>query len=131
MIAKTLLDARMRTRPADARLERAIDALQRRHGRLAVSGLVERAGLGERQLERRFLERVGMGPKRLARVLRFARANALMRDGHPQIEVALRAGYSDEPHLLRDFRALCGVTPKALAQERHVGFVQASVHPDD
>ena len=42
-----------------------------------------------------------------------------------QAELAARAGYADEPHLLRELRALTGLLPGELRAERHVGFVQA------
>lgn len=123
-LTEVLLDNRLRTRPADARLDRVLAALRRSRGTIAVSELSRGSGLSARQLERWFGERVGLGPKRLARVLRFSHANELLRAGHAQLEAALRAGYADEPHLLREFRVLGGATPRQLAHERRVGFVQ-------
>jgi transcriptional regulator GlxA family with amidase domain len=130
-ILSTLLDARCRTRAADARVERAVTLIGRAAGNVSVPAVAASVGLGERQLERRFLERLGMGPKRLARIMRFERAWQLLQRGGAQAEVAALAGYSDEPHLLRDFRALAGVTPRALQEDvpalgACVGFVQAA-----
>jgi AraC-like DNA-binding protein len=126
-ITRTLLDARTRTRAADPLVEYAVTQIAQARGQIAVNALATGVGLSERQLERRFLERVGLGPKRLARITRFERALGLLdRRELSQAEIAARAGYSDEPHLLRDFRALAGVTPGALLRERarDVGFVQ-------
>jgi AraC-like DNA-binding protein len=116
-ILSTLLDARCRTRAADARVERAVTLIGRAAGHVSVPAVAASVGLGERQLERRFLERVGMGPKRLARIMRFERAWHLLQRGGSQAEVAALAGYSDEPHLLRDFRALAGVAPRGLQED--------------
>jgi AraC-like DNA-binding protein len=66
-------------------------------------------GLGERQLRRRCEAAFGYGPKTLARVLRLQRALALARAGTPFAEVAVAAGYADQPHLAREVRALTGV----------------------
>jgi methylphosphotriester-DNA--protein-cysteine methyltransferase len=135
IVTQTLLDARARTRAADARVEQALKLITSARGRIAVRGLAASVGLSERQLERRFLERVGLGPKRFARVVRFERAVAL-GTGLAQATLAAHAGYSDEPHLLRDFRALSGLTPKLLLRElraeraRDVGFVQGGLSGD-
>jgi AraC-like DNA-binding protein len=119
LLAHALLDARARTRGADARVEHGVRLIERANGRAAIGALAAAVGLSERQLERRFLERVGLAPKRFARIVRFEHALRLTRGTHwSQPEIAAHAGYSDEPHLLRDFRALSGLTPKALSQER-------------
>jgi AraC-like DNA-binding protein len=123
--SEALLDTRNRTRPADARLDHALSVIRLAPAAAAVSTLAASCGLSERQFGRRFLERVGIGPKRFARIMRLEHALTLARDSaQSQAVLAVRAGYSDEPHLLRDFRALTGLTPKALAAERRVGFVQ-------
>jgi methylphosphotriester-DNA--protein-cysteine methyltransferase len=116
-VASVLLDTRNRTRAADVRVDRAVTLIGRAAGNVSVPVVAASVGLGERQLERRFLERVGMGPKRLARIFRFERAWQLLRGGGSQTEVAVRAGYSDEPHLLRDFRQLAGAAPRALRRD--------------
>jgi len=132
LVTRALLDARARTRAVDARVERAVRLIACATGPIAVRGLAADVGLSERQLERRFLERVGLGPKRFSRVMRFERALSLAaRRDLSQAEIAATAGYSDEPHLLRDFRALAGLPLKALQREltveraHGVGFVQA------
>jgi AraC-like DNA-binding protein len=114
-----------RCRGADARVQRAILLLQRSHGRASARAVAAEVGVGERQLERLFAERVGHGPKLFSRVVRLQHAVGLAsRARLRQAELAAAAGYADEPHLLRDFRDLAGVTPRALAGERDVGFVQ-------
>jgi AraC-like DNA-binding protein len=130
VVSIALLDARHRTRAADAPLDRALWAIRRAPSQAAIAKLAASVGLSERQFERRFLERVGIGPKRFARIMRLERALSLaQRADQSQAELAARAGYSDEPHLLREFRALTGLTPKALAAERRVGFVQGESGP--
>ena len=82
------------------------------------------------ELERAFDLCVGLSPKVLGRVLRFRRAiDRIERGGVPDVRswtaIAFDCGYADQPHLIREFRALAGVTPAQYAAERHgVGFVQ-------
>jgi len=83
----------------------------------------------ERRLERAFGHAVGLGPKALTRVLRFRHAlRAIGRVGRAPAgwaAVAAAAGYADQSHLIREFKALAGVTPARYAAEhRAVGFVQ-------
>ena len=52
-----------------------------------------------------------MGPKAVARVLRFERALRLLREGRALADVAYDCGFADQPHLNREFRALGGSTP--------------------
>jgi transcriptional regulator GlxA family with amidase domain len=89
-------------------------------GRVGVLGPT--VGLGERQLRRRFQAGVGYGPKTLARVLRFQRLLALLRDdrgGRPSLaEVAVRAGYADQAHMTAECTRLAGRSPAALVAGR-------------
>ncbi len=71
-------------------------------------------GLSERQLERRFLQRVGVTPKRFATLRRFERAIASARTAPSLTAVALDAGYYDQSHFVREFRRFTGVSPGAL-----------------
>jgi len=116
-----------RQRAFDARVHRAATLIVDAHGTLPISRVAAECGMGERQLERLFRERVGLGPKLCARIARLRHAVALAESGvQSQAGLAARAGYADEAHLLRDFRQLAGASPLALRSERDVGFVQAS-----
>ena len=79
-----------------------------RSGR-TVAAAAHEIGLSDRQLHRRSLAAFGYGPKMLARVLRLQQALDLARRGMPPATVAAVAGYSDQPHLAREVRALAGV----------------------
>jgi AraC-like DNA-binding protein len=80
-------------------------------GRVAAGTLAEEVGWSRRHLAARWRRDVGMGPKAVARVLRFQRALRLLRDGHALADVAYDCGFADQPHLNREFRALGGSTP--------------------
>jgi AraC-like DNA-binding protein len=86
-------------------------------GRLGVDGAAHLAGVGARQLQRRFRREVGVGPRTLARLGRLQRASRLLAAGVPATDAAHAAGFSDQSHLGRDFRALAGTTPAAYQRE--------------
>jgi len=80
----------------------------------SVADIARELAMSERQLERRFVARVGMMPKRFARLARFERALALVRSGPSLSSVAQCAGYADQPHLVREFRSFAGEPPSTL-----------------
>jgi len=125
LIARYLLVPGHRARPLERRVRRALVLLRGATGGGAVRDTARALGLGERQLERLFAAEVGIGPKTFARVARLERALELMGGAaRGQAALAAAAGYADESHFIRDFRALALATPAEVARERHVGFVQ-------
>jgi len=92
-----------------------------------VAAVNAAVALSERAFERRFTRLVGMPPVRYRRLARFRRLLVQQRTGHGDwATAAAGAGYSDQAHLVRDFRAFADMTPTewAKAQAAHAGFVQ-------
>ncbi|MCA1605812.1 MAG: helix-turn-helix domain-containing protein, partial [Acidobacteria bacterium] len=60
-----------------------------------------------------FSRTVGLTPKLYCGVLRFQRVVELTaaKQSASRVDVALAAGYSDQPHFNRQFREFAGVTP--------------------
>jgi AraC-like DNA-binding protein len=82
------------------------------------AALVQRTGLSERQVRRRFDEAIGYGPKTLQRILRLQRLIWLASQptkGAPSLSrLAFAAGYADQPHMTREVAALTAATPGQL-----------------
>ena len=76
-------------------------------------------GVSERHLRRVFREAIGLSPKAFTKLTRFHRARSAARqDVHESwASIAAAAGYYDQAHLIADFRAISGVTPRALLGE--------------
>lgn len=102
--------------------------LRRTDGSAGVAELAEGTGWSRRHLLNRFRDQVGLTPKIAGRVLRFERAARLLvpvlADGGPGAPaelsistVAAECGYADHAHMIREFRALAGVTPSAYVAE--------------
>jgi hypothetical protein len=68
---------------------------------------------------RRLGETFGVSPKAFAKLARFHRAlSAAREDVHASwASIAAAAGYYDQAHLIAEFRAIAGVTPRALLGE--------------
>jgi AraC-like DNA-binding protein len=81
-----------------------------------VDQLAKQACVSVRQLERQFKERTGMPPKLFIRLVRFSKA-WVMREKNKDIswlKIAHACDYSDQMHMIRDFKDFVGVTPQIL-----------------
>jgi AraC-like DNA-binding protein len=111
----------------------AFDLLRETAGRLTIERIASLTGVSLRQLRRVARRESGMPLKAYARVVRLIRTIAAtdgVPDGTP-IEwawVAIDAGYCDQPHLIRDCRAISGLSPTELARERR-GELDPDVGP--
>jgi AraC-like DNA-binding protein len=77
-----------------------------------VGRVTRETGLSHRRFVELFRGQVGLGPKQLCRVLRLGRALRLAAaGGSTWAATAAIAGYSDQSHLVRELRAIAGVSP--------------------
>lgn len=83
--------------------------------------LCTRASIGPRRLQRLFLQYAGISPTWVLRRYRLLEAAEAVRGGErvSWADVAAELGYADQPHLIRDFRAVIGQTPSAYAARTH------------
>lgn len=110
----------------------ALDRFRGRPSAARVSDVTAAVGLSEKRFIERFKSEVGVTPKRYCRLLRFrqvvATAHAL-RDAD-WADVAASCGYTDQAHLIHEFREFSGMTPGAFTHGRtafqnHVSFLQS------
>jgi len=86
---------------------------------ISLDRLASQACLSPRQFNRRFTERIGVGPKLYSRLIRYHRAH-LFKAENPTISwprVAIEFGYTDYQHLVRDFRQFTDATPTSWLRE--------------
>jgi AraC-like DNA-binding protein len=89
-------------------------AVRRLDAGASVACVVEEVGYSHRHFLAMFRERVGLAPKRYARVRRVLRAVEQSRLGRSWSSIAAATGFSDQAHLAREVRELTGVTPEEL-----------------
>jgi AraC-like DNA-binding protein len=103
--------------PALDSVDLAIAWLGENRGLISIENLAAAACLSPRQFRRICLDRTGITPKRLARVLRFRQA--VVRAGQERpgdwAQVALECGYYDQAHLINEFREFSGAAPGEFA----------------
>lgn len=81
-----------------------------------VAAVRRETGLSHRRFVQLFRRHVGIGPKQLCRVLRLGAALRLVKRGGAATwaDVAASCGYCDQSHLVREMRAIAGVSPSEL-----------------
>lgn len=87
--------------------------LRKMHGMIPIQELADAAGLSLRHFQRRFRQLTGLNPKLYARICRVGHAvhRKELEPDAPWTELALEAGYADQSHFIRDFKALTGTVP--------------------
>ena len=89
-------------------------------GRVTTEHLANKAGVSRQQLARLFRDRLGISPKLYCRLARFQSglAYAGLGKGVDWAQVALELGYTDQSHMIAEFREFSGLTPQMLATQR-------------
>ncbi len=87
--------------------------LRSTHGGVPIALLADELGWSRKRLIGACRDQLGLPPKMLGRVLRFQRLLALNgnADAASWSDLAIRSGYCDQAHLVREFRAFTGITP--------------------
>jgi AraC family transcriptional regulator len=99
--------------PRNPWLIRARDLLHDEPGPSTLSDLAQRIGMHPVYIARAFRRRYGCSVGEYARQLRVERARRLLHYTRQSLsETAVRAGYSDQSHLTRDFRRAFGLSPR-------------------
>ncbi len=83
-------------------------------GHFSIKQLVEYTGYTERHLERKFKECVGLNPKKFGNVVRLHHFLKLLKDKTEDTNlttICYDAGFSDQSHLIKDFKKHTGITP--------------------
>ncbi len=99
---------------SDTAVLNAIHHMLRTSGRVRIGEVSAALALSNRQLERRFNAALGVSPKVMASLLRYQllwQEMALSRRFDP-LDAVDRFGYTDQAHLLHDFRSRHLMSPK-------------------
>jgi AraC-like DNA-binding protein len=115
IMERTLRDRSRTPIPAPATLDAASYAV-RHAGMKRIEEIAARSNLSVRQLERRFSDEIGIGPKRFGKIARFQAAlDAKIRaPRRTWLSIAHALGYHDQMHMVHDFRQFGSASPKSV-----------------
>jgi AraC-like DNA-binding protein len=110
-----LLEALHRAPPVESYIDGVVRHIQAQHGDTRIDDIAVRFGKSRRQMERVFLQTVGVPLKFFCMISRLRHAaDLIIHPASSLTAVAHRAGYSDQAHMTRDFTRLAGVSPGQL-----------------
>lgn len=116
----SLLRERVDAAADAADVEQALALIQQHDGRISVQALALQCRTSSRQLNRRFLKKVGVSPKHFAKVVQVKTTIQALQaaDRGTLQDIAQRAGYYDQAHFIRDVQRLVGTNPMAFLRTR-------------
>jgi transcriptional regulator GlxA family with amidase domain len=92
----------------------AHDQILARRGRVQVDKLAAEIGYSKRHLERLFRTEVGLPPRTLAQIVRVQHALSLQMSSGSFAAASVGAGFHDQVHFTRAFKAMAGYSPGAF-----------------
>ena len=100
--------------PVDHPVDRAVDLIFSKKGMLTVASICNELSVGGRYLQQLFQKYIGVSPKFFARIVRFSYIFKVIKDEDPNwADVVYEAGYYDQSHFIRNFKAFTGEDPSA------------------
>lgn len=123
VIQKYLLLQLRKNGQFDKAVDYSLSELYRLNGQLSIEQLAAKTGLSNRQLIRRFDQKVGMSPKEFSTIIRFIYATRLLKDETKSLyDISYLCGYYDHAHFFHDFKKFSGLNPGQY-QERSDVFL--------
>ncbi len=103
----------------DPIIEAAMRYFLTNDGRGSIEDLCTYLGYSVRQVERNFKEKIGISPKRYARIMRFHGAirNYQNNSFENLSQLAISSGFSDQAHFIREFQHFAGIKPRHYFKE--------------
>jgi AraC-like DNA-binding protein len=114
-------------------VEQIVKYIEVNNGIFNLTQLQQYTGATQRQIERKFNEMVGLGPKHLGDIVKLSMFLKRVRSAHTGeklTSLAYDSGYYDQAHLIKKFRKITGITPLQYKRASEplalnfVGFVQ-------
>lgn len=100
-------------------LDMAVEKVFYGCGTLALQDISRELFISDRQLQRKFKEAVGVGPKTFQRISRFETVlkQLLLHKQKDYLSTALEYGYYDQAHFIKEFKTYTGEYPSMFLQE--------------
>ncbi len=91
-----------------------IDAILLTKGSAPINTVLKDDLSKRRQLERKFMKKVGISPKQLGKVIRLQTALKMLLNQQSEnlTSIAYESEYYDQAHFIKDFKEFTGTTPK-------------------
>ncbi|SHH08964.1 helix-turn-helix domain-containing protein [Flagellimonas flava] len=95
-------------------IESAVESIIQNRGIVNIANISSSSGLSYSQFRKRFKKEIGLSPKNFQKITRVNSLNEF-KTIHRDISLtrlAYEFNYSDQSHFNKDFKSICGLTPK-------------------
>lgn len=100
-----------------------VECLISNNGNITINKIVNADQNQKRQLERQFLEVVGISPKQLSKLVRLQTALKLLANQEDSLtNIAYKSNYYDQSHFIKDFKEFTGVKPGDFLDEKSMAL---------
>jgi len=101
------------------RINHVVELIKQNYGSIHINKMASEACLTRRQFERIFVEHIGISPKQYLKIIRFQFSIfQKQRNLHLNMtELSYESEYFDQSHFIKDFKSMCGLTPKQFFME--------------
>lgn len=125
-VAEKILLNRLNERHQNQTVFQAVARILEKRGNLSAAALGQEIFVSSRQLQRLFLEYIGVAPKSIASMVRYQYIwNELLQDKNfNKADAALRYGYTDQAHLCHDFKKYHSMNMEEARQYAVRGFTK-------
>ncbi len=101
--------------PDDSLIRATLNFMVKNKGLISSNQLIRLTGYTERHIERKFMESVGINPKKFSNIVKlhiFLKELKSNQNNKNLTRMAYDAGYADQSHLIKEFKKITGMTPK-------------------
>lgn len=110
-ISNKILIKQIKERFQDSNFMNALFYVLKNKGNIRIDTLADQCFIGKRQLERLFRTRMDLSPKQFTNLIRYQNAWRGIFHSQDVNELVFQLGYSDQSHLLREFKIYHGIAP--------------------
>ena len=123
-IEKFLFDKLNDKTTIDNIVKTTIDTLLSTKGSAQINKILKQDLSKRRQLERKFLEQIGISPKQLGKVIRLQSALKILLNEESEnlTNIAYKSEYYDQSHFIKDFKEFTGISPKEFLGNKNMAL---------
>ncbi|HWB26869.1 MAG TPA: AraC family transcriptional regulator [Chitinophagaceae bacterium] len=106
--------------PGHTLIDAALHFIIKNKGVITIQQLVKYTGYTERHIERVFNDSIGINPKKFGNIIKLHAFLNLLKYSRAQNNITTlcyEAGYTDQSHLIKEFRKYTGITPTQYAKD--------------
>ncbi|SEW39054.1 helix-turn-helix domain-containing protein [Chitinophaga arvensicola] len=116
-IVESFLISSLSSRAPDLLIRSAVAQIKTAHGDVKIKALASEHYISQDAFEKRFRRQVGSTPKQFSAIVRLRHLLDHCPAADSLTEAAYEAGYYDQAHFIKDFRAFTGQSPQAFFQQ--------------